>query len=660
MPSSNLYPPSTQPAQSAQDRHIGTIFLGPSADRETTLDKLYSAVQTDVWNKKTEDDYMERVRERAAEKVRALLTNARKKAEDIHKEAQDWADTTRELAEATQEEARRNLEDAKELRQQALILRDQAHKEGFEEGRQEALKELDEAKAALADTTAAVLLGIHQQCSHIFDTWREDLVALFKEALEKATGWILDAEKAKIMESLLTQSMKALQDKRHFLVRVHPQDAELLTEMLADAHKANPHTANWELESDPKLAPGSIVVESDSGLVNNSRESRRAVVEEVLQHLTLPHSQADEEAMADVTYTLVTNARGNGIDLDPEGSIVPHDAPAPKKAPADKKTTNTPVQETAPETHAPVASHADSQEPAEASAQAPAAPEAAFFEPPVDAPDISAPDLPDDLPDNLPGTLPDDLLGSSPDFSSVDSASDLLADVFGDLPDASAHTQEAKPASAPVAAPQAAPQAAKAPEQKPEQLPAQAPEHAAEHTAEKSPAEKPAAKQTPKQAPAQTSVQTSPEKADATQRPNLLSDEEIHSQAQDLVDSFLADAAPDSSPTEPIAPITPIVPSDTDTSAAPSLADTADATPSTTPDATADTSAPADIDPFEAALAASAASAASSAASSGSAPASSAKKAPGEPLPDSLADELLADLGFAPPADPSSKTKADL
>lgn len=537
MPSSN--PNTTQPAQ---DKHIGTIFLGPSRDRETTLDKLYSAVQTDVWNKKTENDYMERVRERAAEKVRALLTDARKKADGIHTEAQEWADTTRELAEATQEEARRNLDDAKELRQQAHVLRESAHKEGFEEGRQQALKELDEAKAALADTTAAVLLGIHQQCSHIFDTWREDLVALFKEALEKATGWILDEEKAKIMESLLTLSMKALQDKRRFMVRVHPQDAELLTEMLADAHKANPHTANWELESDPKLAPGSIVVESDSGLVNNSRESRRAVVEEVLQHLTLPHSQVDDDAMADITYTLVTHARDNGIDLDPEGTIVPHNSPTDSKA-APEKTA-------APDTKTAV-------------------PE----------------------PENTIRTPQEEISSEAADAAPISPVEAISVEE-----NAVKEVEEA-PASPPSKK-----------EVKPAAVNPEASKSAAQATPEK------------------------PEKIGDAVLPNLPSDEEIHTQAQDLVDSFLADTA--------------AFPNDEALNLANPISDT-ESIEEDLPDA-ADV---ADIDPFEAALAASAATAAPAAPAAAAAP----KKAPGEPLPANLADELLADLGFAA----SNEVKAD-
>ena len=59
----------------------GTIFMGPESERETTLDKLYTASQREQWNRQTENEYMERVRARATERVRDLLLQARRRCE---------------------------------------------------------------------------------------------------------------------------------------------------------------------------------------------------------------------------------------------------------------------------------------------------------------------------------------------------------------------------------------------------------------------------------------------------------------------------------------------------------------------------------------------------------------------------------------------------
>jgi hypothetical protein len=77
-------------------------------------------------------------------------------------------------------------------------------------------------------------------------------------------------------------------DRRRCTVRVSPEDEALMAALLADARKINPRSAQWELAADPGLEPGGLIVESDSALIDNSREARRAVVDDVLRGLTLP------------------------------------------------------------------------------------------------------------------------------------------------------------------------------------------------------------------------------------------------------------------------------------------------------------------------------------------------------------------------------------
>lgn len=320
-------------------RRTGTIFMGPSPDRETTLDRLYSVTRREVWNKRTEEEYLERVRARATDRVRALLLQARERGEEILREAGSRADDLRAEAEAVKAEAAavraeadRILDEARGVREEAAALREAAHGEGFEAGRNEALARLAEERRALAETTGVVLLGIHEQCGHIFEAWREDMAALLREAVEKATGWVADHERAAMLESLLEQSMRALLDRRRFTVRVNPVDAELLTGMLADAHKAGPRATDWELATDPNLEPGSLVVESESALVDNSLPARRSVVDEVLEHLSLPQGEADQAAFSAVADTLVTELRRHGVDLTEEGSPESPDPAEPDAA----------------------------------------------------------------------------------------------------------------------------------------------------------------------------------------------------------------------------------------------------------------------------------------------------------------------------------------
>ena len=308
---------------SDEESRFGTIFMGPTPDRETTLERLYDAAQREVWNQQTEEEYLERVKARATERVRALLLQARRRGDDILREAESKAGSLRAEAAAIKAEAEQTRDaltgEARALLDEAAALRDAARSEGYEEGRARAEAELAETRRALGETTAVVLLGIHEQCAHIFEAWRADLVALLREAVEKGTGLAVDRDRAAVLEQLLDRSMRALLDRRRLIVRVNPVDAALVTDMLADAKRGGPRADNWELTVDPELEPGSLVVESESGLVNNSRGVRRSVVDEVLEHLTLPAGQADQDAVTAVARTLVEEMRGHGVELEEEG-----------------------------------------------------------------------------------------------------------------------------------------------------------------------------------------------------------------------------------------------------------------------------------------------------------------------------------------------------
>lgn len=321
-------------SSSDEESRAGIIFMGPTQDREITLERLHHVTHRDVsWNEQTEAEYMDRVKARATARVRALLLQARQRGEEILREAESSAQSLRSEAEAVRAEAEQSrnalMGEAQSLRDEAAALRDAARSEGYEEGRARADAELAEARQGLAETTALVLLGIHEQCGHIYEAWRDDLAALLREAVEKATSLVVDRDRAALLEELLDRSMRALLDRRRLIVRVNPVDAELVTDMLADAKRGGPHVESWELSTDSGLEPGSLVVESESGLVNNSRGVRRSVVDEVLERLTLPSGRADEEAHAAFTETLVREMRAHGVDLreeEPDGQ--------PEKVPA--------------------------------------------------------------------------------------------------------------------------------------------------------------------------------------------------------------------------------------------------------------------------------------------------------------------------------------
>lgn len=304
----------------------GTIFMGPESERETTLDKLYSATQREQWSRQTENEYMERVRARATERVRGLLLQARRRGEALEAEARERAEQIVREAEAIRAGAERERgqaeekwREAEERYRQAEKLRSTAQEDGLAAGRAQAREELAQAREELGNATGAVLIGIQEQCAAIFAAWRGDLAALVREVAEKGTGLVIKDEREKVLSALLDQSMRALLDRRSFSVRVNPEDADLVRDILSDARHVNPRVSTWEVVRDPALEPGSLVVESESALVDNSRAARSSVVDEVLAHLEIPQSDADQAATEQVTQTLIDNLRNVGVDVTEEG-----------------------------------------------------------------------------------------------------------------------------------------------------------------------------------------------------------------------------------------------------------------------------------------------------------------------------------------------------
>ena len=146
----------------------GTIFMGPESERETTLGKLYNAAQREQWNRQTENEYMERVRARATDRVRELLLQARRRGEALEAEARERAERIAHETEGIRAEAVRDRERAAEELRQAESTRQQAetrlstaHETGLADGRAQAREELAaQYEAEVADGVNAAVEGL--------------------------------------------------------------------------------------------------------------------------------------------------------------------------------------------------------------------------------------------------------------------------------------------------------------------------------------------------------------------------------------------------------------------------------------------------------------------------------------------------------------------
>lgn len=240
-------------SSSNETKNWGTIFMGPGKLQEATLDSIESGTKKPLWDEKTEADYMARVQARATDKVREMLDAAREEAE---------------------------------------ALRTAAREEGYRQGLEDAQHELEDFRAGMGDSVAAVLQAIQGQCSTIFDAWRADLVGVLHAAVERSVGIALDADRKAIMETLFVQAVQALETRTNLVIRVSPEDEPAVADMIAAAQSRLQGLEAWMVRPDTSVGPGGLIVEGAGGMVDNRVETRRAVINEVLAHLTLPGDHA--------------------------------------------------------------------------------------------------------------------------------------------------------------------------------------------------------------------------------------------------------------------------------------------------------------------------------------------------------------------------------
>lgn len=286
-------------------KNTNTIFMGPLTHRETRLDAYLNQKKDVKWSEEAENEYLESVKSRATEKVRALLLQAKRRSDEIVQEAelhaQEITAQAEKKAQEIEQKAQAALGDAEQRYQDV-------YHEAVRKGHEEIQQILAQNQQILGESTAVVLLSIHEQIAKFYDVWKEDLKQLTLDAIEVGTGWVANTEKEAILKQLLDESVQKLIDKKNFIVRVNPADAELITQVLENSRKKN-----WSMESSKELEPGSLELESDNVYVKNSRSERQKFVQDILDNLVLPRSGEEELLTKHVKDTLNREMQNNPV-----------------------------------------------------------------------------------------------------------------------------------------------------------------------------------------------------------------------------------------------------------------------------------------------------------------------------------------------------------
>lgn len=285
----------------------GTIFMGERESTMEQLDAMYEPMRQERARQEQEEDYLERVRAKAADKARLILGEAYAERQKVLEEARAEAAAIRQAAvaevksvaaaaAAMKEEAEAARAQAQEEHDAAVRIREAAHGEGFQAGMEQAGQELLEFRAELGQSLGALLHALESQMEGICAAWREDLADLLCAAVAAGTGWVLQSEHEKILRSLLMESLKLLEERISVVVRVHPDDEASVSDMFLAARERMPELKQWIVNGDPSMQRGGLVLESGSGSVDCRRELFQELVSSVLSHLGL--SSCAEEQLA--------------------------------------------------------------------------------------------------------------------------------------------------------------------------------------------------------------------------------------------------------------------------------------------------------------------------------------------------------------------------
>ena len=255
----------------------GTIFMGPGASMETSLERVEARGPSLAWTTDTEAEYLARVREKATAKAKEIML-------------------------AAQAEGAR--------------LREDAFAQGYEAGLAQAQGELEEFRQGMGASVAAVLSAIEESSGSITAAWREELVGLVRQCVETAVNHELSGQRAALLAGLFDAAVAKMEVARRITILVSPEDEPAVADMVDAASQTGDQV--FSVRADTSLAPGSLILESEDSRVDNSLTVRRAMVENILAQLELP-TDTPADMPADTPTSMPANILGQP-QADPRGA----------------------------------------------------------------------------------------------------------------------------------------------------------------------------------------------------------------------------------------------------------------------------------------------------------------------------------------------------
>ncbi|MFP4168269.1 MAG: FliH/SctL family protein [Desulfonatronovibrionaceae bacterium] len=207
-----------------------------------------------------------------------------------HSEDSHWLDerSQSEFIQRVKEKAR---DAAREVIASAMKEREEikarAYEEGLAAGREEARAEREKESKELADKIGRALADISGEQQRICAAYRQDLVLLLRAAVDKVLGWQMEEAREKILFALFDEAVSLLESGREITVRVCEEDKEIVAKGVERLRESRPSLGSVQVVASQELKKGGVVVEDESGMVDNSLDARLEAVRAVLDQVSL-------------------------------------------------------------------------------------------------------------------------------------------------------------------------------------------------------------------------------------------------------------------------------------------------------------------------------------------------------------------------------------
>lgn len=227
----------------------GRIFMGLDT---RGADPLAPLQDTSMLSPEMEEEYVQRVKAKAQVAAREIIVKAMTEAEALKQEAYDL---------------------------------------GYEQGKAAADGELEAHLQKLSGKLDELLKQIQIEKKALRSKQNQNMALVLKAALEKVLATELETHKTKVLENLLEEALNRIDTQERVTISCSPEDTSFLKDLLARTEQQFPDLSKWVLNPSPAMKKGGLKVESKNGMVDNSIESRYALVREIVEQISLEDDQ---------------------------------------------------------------------------------------------------------------------------------------------------------------------------------------------------------------------------------------------------------------------------------------------------------------------------------------------------------------------------------